>query len=102
MPHWLTRRPSVWAIAAFTSSDRSADVDAIRMILITDWDPIGCGVPDDEYDCYIGAIFALMQRQVSAEELAQHLEMIETRTMCLQSNADRNRRVAKSLLEIIK
>jgi hypothetical protein len=66
------------------------------------WDPIGCGVPDDEYDGYIPAIYNLMQSRVSFEELASLLEEFETQRMCLPARAEVNRRVAKLLLALIK
>lgn len=81
--------------------DSYADVNAIRKILISEWDPIGCGVPEDEYDSYIPSIYQLMQRRVDVEVLASHLENLETESMCLSANPDRNRRVAKMLLEVL-
>jgi len=74
-------------------------VDAIRRILNIEWNPIGCGVPEDEYDAYISIIYQLMQRRVEAEVLASHLENLETQSMVSPPNPDRNRRVAKMLLE---
>jgi hypothetical protein len=38
----MTKEPRDW----------KADVDAIRRVLMPEWDPIGCGAPDDEYDSY--------------------------------------------------
>ena len=38
-----------------------------------DWNPIGFGVPRDEYDSYIGGIYKLLARSASVEELAAHL-----------------------------
>jgi hypothetical protein len=55
-----------------------ADVDAIRAILMSEWDPIGCRVPDDEYDRYIPAIYNLMQLRVRIEELTALLQEFET------------------------
>jgi hypothetical protein len=76
------------------------DVDAIRKVLMSEWDPIGCGAPDDEYDGYIPVIYRLMQARVSVEELASHLTNIETESMGLSGGRAverRNRRVAESL-----
>jgi hypothetical protein len=84
------------------SRDWKADVDAIRRILMADWDPIGCGVPEDEYDSYIPGIYLLMQRRASVEELASHLDKLETVSMCLPGNAPRSRRVAQRLLDIMQ
>jgi hypothetical protein len=82
--------------------DWKADVEAIRPILMSEWDPIGCGVPDDEYDGYIPVIYRLMQSRVSVEELASHLQEIETQGMCLPARPEVNRRVAKMLLDLMK
>jgi hypothetical protein len=87
-----------------TSRDWKADVDAIRTILLTDWDPIGCGVPDDEYDSYIGGIYGLMQNGATAESLARHLNSIESESMGLAVNpktTERNLVVANSLLGLL-
>ena len=82
--------------------DWKADVDAIRPILMSEWDPIGCGVPDDEYDGYIPVIYRLMQARVSIEDLASHLQEIETERMGLPARPEVNRRVAKMLLEVME
>jgi hypothetical protein len=83
------------------SRDWKADVDAIRRILSSEWDPIGCGVPEDEYDSYVPAIYRLMQARVGVEGLASHLEKLETVSMALRANMDGNRRVAKMLLDLM-
>jgi hypothetical protein len=81
--------------------DWKADVDAIRKILISEWDPVGCGVPEDEYDLYISGIYKLMQNHVSVEELARHLESVETIRMGLASDLERDRRCAKMLIGLM-
>ena len=50
----------------------------IREVLNTEWDPIGGGVPEDEYDSYIAEIYSMLQRDASAEDLAERLLRIET------------------------
>jgi hypothetical protein len=83
--------------------DWKNDVDAIRRVLIAEWNPIGCGVPDDEYDSYIPAIYRLMQGgRAGVVGLASHLEKIEIHSMGLQANPERNRRVAILLLELMR
>lgn len=81
--------------------DWKADVDAIRSILMAEWNPIGCGVPDDEYDAYIPVIYLLMQARVSFGELAARLQQIETERMGLQGRPEVNRRVGKMLLDLM-
>jgi hypothetical protein len=82
--------------------DWKADVDAIRKILIAEWDPIGCGVPEDEYDSYIPVIYRLMQGRAGVHGLACHLEHLEANSLGLRSNSERNRRVARMLLDLKK
>ncbi len=82
--------------------DWKADVDAARRILMSEWDPIGCGVPDDEYDSYIPVIYRLMQARVGVADLASHLEMLQTQWMGLQARPEVNRRVARLLLDLME
>jgi hypothetical protein len=84
----MTKKPHNW----------KGDVDAIRKLLMSEWDPIGCGVADDEYDQYIPVIYRLIQSGASIEELATHLTNIETQNMGLSGGRDvdnRNRCVAR-------
>ena len=81
--------------------DWKADVDAIRRVLMSDWDPIGCGVPDDEYDRYIPVIYRFMQSRASIEELALHLQALETQQMCLAARPEVNLCVAQRLLGLM-
>ncbi len=82
--------------------DWKADVDAIRRILMDEWDPIGCGIPEDEYDMYIPAIYTLMQSHMaSSYDLASHLEQLETERMGLPARREVNRRVAQLLLHLM-
>src|SRR5687768_6066994 len=58
--------------------------DKIRRVLMDEWDPIGVkDIPEaaDEYDCYIGEIYGLIQRGASAGEISEHLRRLEIRNM---------------------
>jgi hypothetical protein len=79
-----------------------SDVDAIRRILMAEWDPIGCGVPDDEYDSYIPRIYTLLQQGISIRDLAIHLRKLEAGAMGLEGRPEINPRVAKLLVELIE
>jgi hypothetical protein len=81
--------------------DWKSDVDAIRRILMSEWDPIGCGVPDDEYDSYIGTIYRMMQERASIDVLAAQLNMLVTGPMCLKVQPRKDRRVAELLLDLM-
>lgn len=50
-----------------------AGFDQVRAILHTDWDPIGSGVPLDEYDSYAWPVLAMLQRKADRGEIEAHL-----------------------------
>jgi hypothetical protein len=50
-----------------------AETAVIRRILHQDWDPIGCGVPEDEYDGYVWPVYALLIRNAGREEVTANL-----------------------------
>ena len=61
--------------------------DAIRQILLQDWDPIGvrdAPTAQDEYDGYVGGIYRLLASAASPEAVAKHLGAIETEQMGLE------------------
>ena len=62
-------------------------MDAIRSVLVNDWDPIGVmddpEWPRDEYDAYIGEIYKFLAQGESAEFIARHLCLIEENRMGL-------------------
>lgn len=45
----------------------------VRAILHGEWDPIGCGVPPDEYDSYAWPVLAMLQRNATREEVETYL-----------------------------
>jgi hypothetical protein len=60
--------------------------DAIREILLQDWDPIGVrDVPaaQDEYDGYVGGVYRLLASAAAPEAVAEHLRTIQTERMGL-------------------
>lgn len=61
------------------------------------WNPIGCGVPDDEYDSYIPVIYRLIQ-EGDANRLAAHLYQLETESMGVQGSREGCARAAAALL----
>ena len=78
--------------------------DAVRRILLKEWDPIGVkDVPEaqDEYDCYVPGICGLLMRRESPEEIFRHLWEIETGNMGLQGNREHTRSIASRLVAII-
>ena len=78
--------------------------DAIRTVLLRDWDPIGVSdVPEahDEYDSYIPGIHGRLISRASAQELFDHLRKIETIEMGLASNRQRTQHVVQKLIALI-
>ena len=80
---------------------RAAEISkAIQEILINDWDPIGVRddpeCPRDEYDSYIGEIYASLARNEPADFIARHLCLIESQRMGLGA-LDESARMAVAL-----
>ena len=80
-------------------------MEAIRRILVSDWDPIGVmddpEWPRDEYDSYIGDLYSFIQRGESVEFIARHLCFIEDKRMGLGAAPTSARiRVAEMLVAL--
>ncbi len=50
-----------------------AAFDQVRAILHGEWDPIGCGVPAEEYDSYAWPVLAMLQRKADRDEVETYL-----------------------------
>ena len=50
-----------------------AEFKQVRTILHRDWDPIGCGVPLDEYDSYAWSVLEMLHNKASRREIEMHL-----------------------------
>ena len=76
--------------------------DEIRAVLNANWDPIG--VADsvtDEYDSYIGHLYALLKRESADDVIVEHLRRIETERMGLdEPSRDRLRAVVARLRQL--
>ena len=53
----------------------------LRLILWAAWDPIGVGVPLDEYDTYAPQVWELLRSGASEDDLAAHLGSIRARSI---------------------
>lgn len=64
-----------------------AFMDAIREVLVRDWDPIDLmsdpSAPRDEYDAYIGPLASALARGDTASTIAEQLSKIEQQEMGL-------------------
>jgi hypothetical protein len=64
--------------------------EAIRLVLLRDWDPIGvrdAPQAQDEYDGYVGGVYRLLASGATVSELAEHLLQIERESMRLSPRA---------------
>jgi hypothetical protein len=74
---------------------------AIREILLRDWDPIEVGAvaqAQDEYDSYIPGIYGRLIHRISEQELFDHLWQIETEHMGLFGNRGKTQQAVRKLL----
>jgi hypothetical protein len=77
--------------------------NAVREVLLTQWDPIGVhGIPEaaDEYDEYAPPVARMLADGTSVAELSSYLLRIETDTLGLKGDPTRARQVAERLLNI--
>ena len=88
-----------------TRKERALAVqDAIRRILVFDWDPIGISEPgelNDEYDAYIARVYRILVGSPSEDAIVKRLHQFERDAMGLPgTDHARLRLVAKKLLEL--
>ena len=72
------------------------DLDKIREILLTDWDPLNVGDSpklSDEYDRYLPGVVGLLKRGASVQEIEQFLKGIEA-SFGISAEPRRSRRAA--------
>jgi len=77
--------------------------DAIREVLMREWDPIGVAdVPEaqDEYDSYINQIYGMLIRREPKTKLVDFLWWAENENMGLYGNRKRTEHVADLLVQI--
>ncbi|MFC1679882.1 hypothetical protein ACFL2T_06700 [Elusimicrobiota bacterium] len=75
--------------------------DAIREVLLREWDPIGVGdvrEAQDEYDSYVAGVHERLVGRSSEEELFAHLWEIETGHMGLAGDRRHTEAIAKRLV----
>lgn len=76
---------------------------AIRRVLMEEWDPIGVSdIPEaaDEYDGYVPTIYKLLIRRAPAHEVFDYLWWAETDHMCLCGNRQATEAVAARLVDL--
>lgn len=78
----------------------SADFRSVRKILWQDWDPIGCGVPQDEYDDYVGPVMRLLSERKPAAEVADYLRVTAAETIGCTISEEKLARVVEMLMRL--
>ena len=77
--------------------------EAIRSILLREWDPIGVNdAPEaqDEYDSYVSQVHGLLIRHEPLYKLVDYLWWAETEHMGLCGNRNRTEAVAQRLMRL--
>ena len=87
----MTRPEAKRAMAAF---------DQVRTILHGEWDPIGCGVPLDEYDSYAWPVLDLLQKKASRAEVEAYLRWAADEAMSSPVPEDRLASVLDKLMAL--
>ena len=77
-----------------------AGFENVRAILHGEWDPIGCGVPTDEYDSYAWPVFAMLERKAERAEVEKYLRWAADENMGCAVPEDRLRSVIDRLLAL--
>jgi hypothetical protein len=77
--------------------------DAIREVLMREWDPIHVrDIPEaqDEYDGYVGGVYRLLASGASEVTIATHLASVERDSMGFATSAEALLPVARNLRRI--
>jgi hypothetical protein len=80
--------------------DTKAETRAINAILWRDWDPIGCGVPEDEYESYIWPVYKLLIDGAPREAIAGYLREIADRAITVTVPENRLQLVVDKLMAL--
>jgi hypothetical protein len=75
----------------------------VNRILREDWDPIGCGVPDDEYATYAANVATLIRRADTRspalfDAIFSYLEHVETEVITCRVSRFKRRMVTGKLM----
>ncbi len=78
--------------------ETKAAARAINTILWRDWDPIGCGVPEDEYETYVWPLYRLLIEGKPRAEIEAYLEETARDTIGIAASPQRIRDAAEKLM----
>lgn len=80
--------------------DTKAEARAINQILWRDWDPIGCGVPEDEYESYVWPVYKLLIEDKPRAEIEGYLRWAADEAMGVRVPEERLKRVVDKLIAL--
>jgi len=72
----------------------------VRAILHGQWDPIGAGVPEDEYDSYVWPVLVLLMRRAGRPEVEEYLRWAANEEMKSPVPEDRLAQVLDRLMAL--
>lgn len=82
------------------SRDTKAETRAINTILWRDWDPIGCGVPEDEYESYVWPVYKLLIDGAPRRAIEDYLRETADEVITVSVSENRLRAVVDKLLAL--
>jgi hypothetical protein len=71
--------------------------DGLNALLVTEWNPIGTRVPENEYSSYAGHIGRLLRERGSEADIAAYLHSVRIERMGLSPDPYSDRRVASQV-----
>jgi hypothetical protein len=82
------------------SRDTKAEARAINQILWREWDPIGCGVPEDEYEGYVWPVYKLLMDGAPRANVATYLRWVADEHIGVPVPEERLNRVIDTLMAL--
>ena len=80
--------------------DAKAEARAINAILWRDWDPIGAGTPEDEYESYVWPLYKLLIEGKPREDIAAYLRKAADDLKVMPAPEERLNEVADKLISL--
>ncbi len=69
--------------------------------LLSEWNPVGFDVPEDEYDSCIPGIYRLLRERAGIAAIASHLDQHDIAGSTEPGRSETNQRVAKMLMTLM-
>lgn len=79
------------------------ELEALKVLLLREWDPIGVAdepAAADEYDSYAMEIFTFLARDADAQYIADYLNWVVTERMGIGGNPKHDRDIAEKVVAI--